>query len=63
LYFKGTDIVLNIKAHILQLTIKVSNKLIMNFPLIVCCIGRVSSMGQFDPKKEYLELAAPVMLT
>jgi hypothetical protein len=36
----------------------------MNFPLIVCCIEKLSSfMGHFDPKKEYLELAAPVMLT
>jgi hypothetical protein len=36
----------------------------MNFPLIVCFIEKFSSfMGHFDPKKEYLELAAPVMLT
>jgi hypothetical protein len=31
----------------------------MNFPLIVCCIERLKSFtGHFDPKKEYLELAA-----
>ena len=56
--------IFTLDAHKLQLTLKVQNKLLMNFPLIVCCIERFSSfMGQFDPKKEYLELAAPVMLS
>jgi hypothetical protein len=56
--------IFTLDAHKLQLTLKVPNKFLMNFPLIVCCIEKLSSfMGHFDPKKEYLELAAPVMLT
>ena len=50
--------IFTLEVHKLQLTLKVSDKLSVNFSLIVCSIERIISFtGQFDPKKAYLELA------